>query len=189
MIDPLFSLVARGALALLFASAAVHKLRDIDAFRRAVEGYELLPPLWAVPAGALLIAGELGLAVGLWLPRVAPVASLGAALLLGLYAWAIAVNLRRGRRDLDCGCGGPARRQMISPALVWRNSLLAAVALLAALPVSGRSLTWFDGGTLVAAVASLALLYAAADGLLANAPGAARLRRRAEPSEIGGSHA
>jgi len=189
MIDPLPVLVARGALALLFAFAARHKLRDIDAFRRALEGYELLPSLWAVPAGALLIAGELGIAVGLCLPRVAPAASVAAALLLGLYGWAIAINLRRGRRDLDCGCGGPARRQTISAWLVWRNGLLAVVALAAALPPSSRALTWLDGGTLLAAVGALALLYAAADGLLANAPGVARLRPHDHQAEAEGSHA
>ena len=42
-----------------------------------------------------------------------PHAAAAAALLLALYAGAIGVNLARGRRDIDCGCGGPASRQPI----------------------------------------------------------------------------
>jgi hypothetical protein len=166
--DPAVQLIARGALALLFGWSAAHKLRDVEGFRAALEGYELLPRRWAVPAGALLIAGEVGVAAGLLLPRVAPVAALGAAALLVLYAGAIAVNLRRGRHDIDCGCGGPAGRQPISAALVVRNGVLAAAAIGSALPAQSRSLTWLDGTTVVAAVATLALLYAAVDGLLLN---------------------
>ena len=166
-IDPALGWVLRATLSLLFASAAAHKLRDVDAFRRAIEGYELLPPLWAVPAGGALLGAEIGIAAGLWFARVAPVAALAAAVLLLLYGTAIALNLRRGRRDIDCGCGGPAGRQTISAGLVVRNAILAAAAAVAVLPETARALTWIDAMTIAAAVAALSLLYAAADGLLA----------------------
>jgi Methylamine utilisation protein MauE len=169
MMDPVVQLIGRGALALLFGWSAAHKLRDVDAFRAALEGYDLLPPLWAVPAGAVLIGSEVGLATGLLLPPVAPVAALGGAALLVLYAGAMAVNLRRGRRDIDCGCGGPAGRQPISAALVGRNIVLAMAAIGSALPAHSRSLTWVDGATIVLAVLTVSLLYAAIDGLLRNA--------------------
>jgi hypothetical protein len=78
----------------------------------------------------------------------------------------MAVNLRRGRRDVDCGCFGPARRRPISSTLVARNVALAAAALTVALPVQPRALIWIDAVTITAGVLLLALLYAAIDGLL-----------------------
>jgi len=174
-VDPTLQLVARAGLSLLLGWSGAHKLRDVGAFRAALEGYELLPPRWAVPAGAGLIAAEVGIASGLLLPRVAGVAALAAAGLLTLYAAAIAINLVRGRRDIDCGCAGPAGRQPISAGLVARNAALAAVALVGAVPTAARPLTWLDGVTVLAGVAALGLLYAAADGLLANAPRSAAL--------------
>jgi hypothetical protein len=166
-IDPVVQLLLRGALSLLFGWAAAHKLRDVAGFRDALERYDMVPPIWSVPAGAFLIAAEIGIAVALWLPRVGPVAALAAAGLLLLYAAAMAVNLRRGRHDLDCGCAGPARRQPISGALVVRNGGLAAAALLSAIPAAARPWSWVDGLTFVAGLVTLVLLYAAVDGLLA----------------------
>jgi Methylamine utilisation protein MauE len=163
MMDPAVQLIVRGALALLFGWSAVHKLRDVEGFREALEGYDLLPPFWAVPAGAALIASEVGVAAGLLLPRVAPIAAIGAAALLLLYAGAIAVNLRRGRRDIDCGCGGPAGRQSISGSLVARNAVLATMALMTALPVDGRPLIWIDWVTTIGGVGVATLLYTALD--------------------------
>lgn len=177
-LDPALQLLARALLSLLFASAATHKLRDVASFRTALAAYELLPPLWTAPVGAALIAAEAGVAVGLWLPRVGPVAGVAAAALLALYAGAIAVNLTRGRRDIDCGCAGPRRRQPISGAFVVRNAVLAAVALASALPASARALSWIDVVTIVAGGALLALIYAAAEGLLANAPRSRALAHR-----------
>src|SRR5262245_20895226 len=88
-IGPAFGWLLRAALSLLSVNAAAHKLRDIDGFRRAIEGYELLPPLWAVPLGGGLIALEVGIAAGLWFSRVAPVAAVAAAALLCAYGGAM----------------------------------------------------------------------------------------------------
>ncbi len=178
-IDPAMLLVLRGALCALFVTTATHKLRDVGAFHAAVQGYRLLPQDWTLPAAAGLIAVEAGLAVALWLPGVAPVAALAAAALLLLYAAAIQVNLRRGRHHLDCGCSGAAQRQPIRAALVVRNAGLALAAVAAALPAGDRGLAWLDAVTIAGAVAVLALLYVAADGLLAGAPRLAHLRRLA----------
>jgi hypothetical protein len=169
-IDPAVQLTARAGLAILFASAAWHKLRDPGTFLAAVTHYELLPARWTLRVAALLIAAEVGIAVGLWAPRVATVAAVGAAALLITYAGAMAAALGRGRRDLDCGCAGPAGRQPVRGALVARNLALAAAAVTVSLPAGARSLTWIDGLTIVAAVCGLALLYGASERLLALAP-------------------
>lgn len=173
-LDPAVGLALRAVLAVVFAAAAVHKLRDVGAFHAALVGYDLVPSVWVVPLGAGVIAAEIGIAVALWLPPVAAGGALGGAVLLTLYAAAMGVNLARGRHDIDCGCAGPAGAQPISRALAGRNLVLAAAAAAAALPISARPLHWIDIATIVAATAALLALYAAVDGLLANA---AALRR------------
>ncbi len=126
--EPLFGLLARLALAALFAAAGIGKLRDRRRFDGIVVDYRLLPPRLALRIAAPLPWVELALAAGL-LAGIR-LASLGAAALLGLYGVAMAVNLARGRRLIDCGCGGQPQR--LSGWLVLRNALLGAVALLAA---------------------------------------------------------
>jgi hypothetical protein len=176
-VDPAVQWLLRVALSLLLARAAAHKLADVGAFRRTFEAYGLVPPAWSVPAGAALIGLECGLAVGLWLPRIAPWAALGCAALLAVYGGAMALTLVRGRRDLDCGCAGPAHRQPIRSTLVARNALLATAALVAALPAGVRPLGWLDALTIAGGAAVLACCYLAVDDLLAVAPRAAALRR------------
>jgi hypothetical protein len=169
--DPVIALALRAGLTLLLAGAALAKLRDLHGFAAAVAGYRLLPAKLARPAAAGFVGAEAALAAGLWLAP-AP-AAYGAAALLALYAAAIGVNLARGRRDIDCGCGGPLGRQALSETLVLRNLVLAGAALACALPLAPRALAWLDAVTLGAAVASLAALYVASGVAFARA-GAAR---------------
>jgi hypothetical protein len=169
-LDPALRITLRAALALLFVWAASHKLRDREAFRAAFANYALVPQRWLRSLSMLLVGAELSVAVGLCIPAVAAAAACAAAGLLALYAGAIGINLVRGRRDIDCGCAGPMRRQPISAALVLRNAALAGAALACALPASSRAFTWIDGITVAASVATLVLLYAAVDGLLVTAP-------------------
>jgi hypothetical protein len=169
-LDPTLGLTVRAALSVLFVWSASHKLREVAAFRTALADYQLVPARWLGSTAGLLMAAELYIAVGLWFPGCAVSAACAAAGLLTIYAAAIGINLLRGRRDLDCGCAGFAQHQPLRAALVTRNAVLAAAALASALPAGSRSLTWVDGFTVFVSVAALALLYAAVDGLLINAP-------------------
>jgi hypothetical protein len=166
-LDPVVAWALRVGLALLLAASAAQKLRDVGAFAAAIAGYRLLPFSLARPAAVSFVAAEWILAAALLLPGLHAPAALYAAGLLGLYTVAIGWNLVRGRRDIDCGCGGPLGRQRISEALVVRNTVLVAAALLGALPVVPRALGWLDAFTALAAIASGALLYAATEALLA----------------------
>src|SRR6185437_14763735 len=113
---------------------------------------------------------ELALAAGLLIARARPVAGAVGALLLTGYGAAIVFNLRRGRRDLDCGCMGFGARSQISPALVWRNAIAAVASLSAGLlPRTERLSGWMDAWTIVAGVVVIALLYLAMEGLRAAA--------------------
>jgi hypothetical protein len=163
--DPAFQLVVRASLALLFAVSLRHKLADLDAFRRVLWAYELLPERSVARAGTAVAAGELGLVIAL-LAAPAAWAAFLALVVLAIYTTAIAVNLARGRRDIDCGCGGPESYQRLGPVLLLRNGLLALVAAtLLATPVA-RPLGVVDLVTVTLAVASLALLWSAAEALL-----------------------
>lgn len=188
-LDPAVRLTLRAALALLFVWAASHKLRDREGFRAALVNYALAPQRWLRSVSMLLVGLELSVAVGLCIPGVAATAACAAAGLLALYAGAIGINLIRGRRDIDCGCAGPMRRQPISAALVLRNIVLASAALACAWPASSRGFTWIDGITVFASVATLVLLYAAVDGLLVTAPQLRTLSRATSRQSRVTSHA
>lgn len=178
-VDPTLDAAIRGGLALLFAAAAFHKVRDIERFRTILADYKLLPPAAVFAAAPLVVACEATLSAGLLFSfetsRV--VWSIAAAAMLGVYAGAIAVNLYRGRRDLDCGCGFGATFERIGPALLVRNTSLAGFALWASAPLVPRCFVAVDAVTAVAAVAGAALLYAAGErlrALPASGPGGSR---------------
>lgn len=172
--DPVVAVTLRVALALLFASAATHKLRDLAAFRATLADYRILPDA-TVPLAAVAVAVMEPTIAAMLLAWPAAGAPAAAALLL-LYAGAIALNLARGRRHIDCGCAGPAARRPIGAGLVARNVVLAAAALVTLAPAASRTLVWVDVATIVVATVTVALLYGAADRLLALAPRAAALR-------------
>jgi len=162
--DPVIDVTLRTALALLFFVAAGHKLQDLGRFRATLAEYRLLP------------AGLVPLAAALVVPSARAAGLVSAATLLVVYGAAVAINLARGRRHIDCGCAGPAGRRPISGALVARNAALAALALAGLVPVHPRALLWVDGLTVAGATAALAAFYAALDRMIVFAPGLARLR-------------
>jgi len=173
-VDPVVDAAVRGGLALLFAAAAAHKLRDPRRFRGVVAAYALVPPALVTLASAALVAAELAIAGALVARRGAGLA--GGAALLVLYAVALAANLVRGRRELDCGCVGIAGRAGISWWLVARNLVLAALAVAASGTPIARPLVWVDALTVVGAVGALLAVYVAVDGLVAGLPAVARAR-------------
>ena len=180
MIDPAVAALLAGAFALLFASAALHKLLDPARFAAAFHAYQVVPP--ALGRLALLVPVlELAIAAALLAGDSRHgAAAAGAALLLS-YAVAIAINLGRGRRDLDCGCGGPRERRPIGAWMVWRNFALGGLLGLLLLPQTARALDATDALTIGAGTVVAALLYMSVDVLFGRAaPQAARLRDGSE---------
>jgi uncharacterized membrane protein YphA (DoxX/SURF4 family) len=169
-IDPVPASVLALGLAALWGASGVHKLLDPGAFAGALAAYALLPPRTVDFVARVLPLMEITVATGLLLPVSREAAALVSTLLLALYAVAIAINLRRGRRALDCGCFGFGHRSTISMTLLWRNGALVLASLAAGLlPRRVRALDWIDLFTVVIGVAAVALLYAAAEGLAAAA--------------------
>jgi len=163
--DPLLVWIARAALALVFGAAALHKWRDFERFADALRGHHLVPATWVAPLARAMRALETALVPALLLPATAPVAAGTGAALLVAYSAAIAVNLARGRRDIDCGCS--LRPRPLSGGLLARNGLLGLGAALAAAPPTPRALAPLDLFTAVACLATALLLWGAAGALAA----------------------
>lgn len=119
----LLAWVISGFIGVLFLAAALHKLQDPMLFYAQVDAYRLLPTSWSWWLSKFLPWLEILLVVLMFVPVTAHMAAWVAAALLFIYGAAIAVNVVRGRDDLDCGCGGPSVR--ISWKLVARNVLMA----------------------------------------------------------------
>jgi hypothetical protein len=158
------ALAIRVLVALLFLTAAIGKFRHRQVFRGVVANYRVLPE-GAVPAFALLLPPvEAAVAAGLlFVPSPWPAVS--AAALLTLFAVAMAINIRRGRRHIDCGCFQSTLKQTLSWILVARN---AGLALLLAVPAfvpegalaeSGAAEALLTGTVLFVLLQSLNILW------------------------------
>jgi hypothetical protein len=165
-LDPGLGYVLVVALALLFAQAAWHKWRALAQFGGSLAAYRLFPrPLLGLLRVAVP-AGETAIALLLLPAATRPWAAAAGAALLLAYAGAMAINLGRGRYDLDCGCAGPAERRPIAAWMVWRDVLLAVLLALGGLPWATRPLTATDLVTVGGGLLVVALLYTAVDRLL-----------------------
>ena len=91
----------------LFVTAGYHKLFNREDLARTISEYRVLPPAWSRGVARLLPIVELGAGIGLLIPLLHTAAATVVCFLLFSYTTAIAVNVRRGRGDLDCGCAGP----------------------------------------------------------------------------------
>ena len=167
MIDPLLQLVIALPLALLFASAAVHKRSEPARFRAQLGAYDLLPAGTLRAVATALPLAELGIAFLLLPDTTRGAAGTAAALALLAYAGGMGVNLVRGRADIDCGCGGVA--QPLAWSLVLRNVALALAAALLLAPPIERSLAIADLLWLVLLIPLVVLAWTALGEILRNA--------------------
>jgi hypothetical protein len=173
-VDPVIAAIARVSLALLFAAAARHKLADWAAFRIVVHDYEILPRFAATPFAAGIVAVEAALTVALLVPATASAAATAAAALLATYTIAIAINLARGRRTLECGCAPSRYRHALSEILLVRNTVLIGVCGLVWASVAERAWGSVDVLTVAGGVVVAAATWSAAWTLLGGAAGRAR---------------
>jgi Methylamine utilisation protein MauE len=176
MLDPAVGLLLVATVALLFASAGVHKVRDLKRFDEIFAAYGVLPALSRWHLSWLVPVLELAVAVGLSIDGSRLYAALAGIVLLLAYASAIGINLRRGRRDLACGCGGPDERRPIASWMVWRNLMIALALVCALAPWTTRALGFTDAVTVVFGLLTLALIYLCIDQLMGYVQRAAHLR-------------
>jgi len=157
--DPLVVLTISGSLSVLFAISAVHQGWSVSTFVGVVRNYRLLPEIVVMPvAGLILSAQGLTAAALIWEPtRTA--AACAAAGLLGLFAAAMGINILRGRTRIDCGCAGARPGEGIAPWMVWRNVMLAGIALSLLIPETDRGLSGVEVIASIGWIATLAFLY------------------------------
>lgn len=165
MLEPVYSWIFALGCALLLARAAAHKLEQRRELVAIVANYRIVPSSWAAIVAVLVVVAEISAALLLVLPATRATGAVVAASLFITYAAAIALNLKRGRTHIDCGCVGPSQRRSIGAWMVWRNGVLAIAAALSATPVAARTLSTFDVLTVCGGVAALALAYATFDQL------------------------
>ena len=123
------SVAGRICVGLVFVLAAVQKTQHWRIFFGVVANYRLLPGGLVAPVAVLLPPAEMLIGILLLSAQMRPFGALAAILLLGVFAAAMAINLRRGRAQIDCGCGHTILKQTLSWTLVTRNAGLAALLL------------------------------------------------------------
>ncbi len=170
MLDPAIQYLLAIALAAIFAGSAAAKFVDLDLFEGAVANYRLVPGWLERPVAWAVPLCETACAAGLLFAATRPAAAAALMILLGVFSGAIAVNLVRGRRDIDCGCFGPALRQELGGSLVARNFVLIFAAFVLELSAAPRALEPVDFVTIACGAITLIMLYLNANYAIANAP-------------------
>ncbi len=123
------SVSGRVCVGLVFVMAAVQKAQGWKLLPGVISNYRLLPRFTVPVAAALLPPVELALGLLLLSAQAMPWAQFAAILLLVLFAAAMAINIRRGRTHIDCGCGQSFLKQSLRWSLVARNGALALLLL------------------------------------------------------------
>lgn len=139
----LLSLLARVALAAVFGSAALGKLRAGTGVRQSALDLGLPSPI-ARLAGVALVPIELSIAAGVVPATSARLAGSAAAALLVIFTAILARSLILGEAP-SCHCFGQASDQPIDGRSIIRNIGLLAVSLLVAVQPAPSVLRWGSG--------------------------------------------
>ena len=166
--DPVVNLITALILSYVFVVAGLHKCKAPAEFATTLTNYKILPENLARQGVYLVPVAEIMTGIALLIPATARLAAFSAGALLCIYIAAIGINLLRGRRNIDCGCGGPAQKQTISEWMIVRNGLLALLACIAGSQLEPRTLLWFDWLTVILATVMGCLFYNIINQLLVN---------------------
>jgi len=154
----------RWFIALVFITAAIAKLQHWREFSGVVANYRLLPTPLVKPLAYALPPVEAALSVALLADGRSVVPPLAAMTLLAVFAAAMAINLARGRRDIDCGCFQTHLKQTLRWVLVARNGMMIGLlGVLATAPWPTASLwggapIWDTANGLLAGTAAFFIL-------------------------------
>lgn len=173
LLDPVASSALSAVLSVIFLTGAWQKLRDPALFQANIENYRVLPDSLAWLAAILLPLWELATGVLLLFDVTRTVGAALAIGLLSIVTAAVAINLLRGRTEIDCGCGslgGHVGDQALSWGLAARNGVLALAAVLVLREDAPRTLVWIDYLSVAGATLGLLGLYVTANQLMANHP-------------------
>src|SRR3954454_17264324 len=159
-------LVIRIVLAVVFATAGVGKLRDLQGSRQSLQEFGVGERL-ARPAGLLLPLAELAVAIALIFRPTAQWGALAALLLLLVFLAGIGNALRQGLAP-DCNCFGQIHSAPAGRGTLIRNAVLSALALFALTAGPGPAVdNWASDSGVAEVVAIVAVAAAIALGLWA----------------------
>ena len=149
----------------LLAIAGIGKVRTWHEFKGTLEAYRLLPSALVRPAASAIVVAEIITGFALVAGWQAGFFALAACAMFACFGVAMALNLARGRRFIDCGCFRGVR-QPLEWRLVVRNAVLALAAFGSssyAMP-TGDPQRWIQA---VPAAATLVVLYFALNAVWA----------------------
>jgi hypothetical protein len=131
-------LAGRVCAGLAFGLAAFDKILHWSILEGVIQNYRLLPQVLVRPVAYALPPVEVAISLALLSGMMLFPAIASAMALLLIFALAMAINIRRGRHYIDCGCHQSFLRQAVRPALVVRNLVLIGIlsASLASLQMS-----------------------------------------------------
>lgn len=162
----------------LFGAAGISKFRPAnqDYYAQVMKGYDLILPELARVLLYLIAALEIVTGILIVVPSLRIAGVVLAIGLLLLYLTLMAIQLLKGKSDMDCGCNGAGsetngRQTRISPALLVRNLalvLLAALASLAPLSTDAFHHLWQEWLLAIPLAGCLYLIYLSGDQLIAN---------------------
>lgn len=168
MIDPLFSSAALLFTGMFLFLSGVHKIREKKVFHAALMAYKILPDWSLRGVKYTLPTMELLSAVALLTPITRTLGIAMSALLLCIYGVAMAINLVRGRTEIECGCSFHKAGTPLSYWLLLRNALLLLIALTPLLPLNDRGVTGLDHFNSVIGAVTVGVLYLSIEHLMAN---------------------
>lgn len=157
-------------LAGIFLPSAWSKLRAIDEVTGVVADYRILPEPLVEPFARTLPWLEIAAGISLLVPATRPVGAVLAAGLLLVFALAMAINLARGRTEIDCGCFIGRQKERIGWPLVVRNLLLVGAAALLTIEPAAVPPRLLEIVPILFGSAALLALYAAFSRLAGLAP-------------------
>jgi hypothetical protein len=122
-------------LAALHAATGIGKLLDLPGFVAVLTQYRLLPAALLWPAAVGVVGVELGIALGLVLPRWQRRAALAAAGLAAFNGAVMVLTLGRGIALENCGCFGV----FLARPLRWTSPLEDLALMVLALLLARRA--------------------------------------------------
>lgn len=152
----------------LFMRAGMHKInRTNGAFYAELLGeYGLNNKPLARVLSYLIGWLEIIIALSIVFAPSRPYAAVAAILMLVIYLLGMLRQLYLGRVDLNCGCAGPDAEIKIGPALIYRNTIVAAASLLCFFPgIPVLNGVWF---IVVMTAVFLIILYSSSEKLIEN---------------------
>ncbi len=117
----LLVLFLRIGLASILLTSAYTKIKEMAGHIESIRNYRILPSKLVKTAGYVDVTVELLLGTCILVGLLFNGSVAISILLIGTYTLAIVINLKRGRTDLSCGCGGIVGENLLSWRLVLRN--------------------------------------------------------------------